>query len=105
MKKLTFNEKIYSILKKVPKGKVITYKDLAHRAGTRAYRAVGTALKNNPYAPLVPCHRVVKSDGFIGGFLGSNDPKSKEVKKKIKMLRKEGITIKNNKISDDGDFV
>ncbi len=93
-----FNSKIYSLLKKVPKGKVTTYKILAEKLGTKAYRAVGQAMRCNPYAPRVPCHRVVKSDGSIGGFMGKMNSKSKEVKKKIKMLEKEGIKIKNNKI-------
>ena len=94
----TFNQKIYSLLKKVPKGKVTTYKALANALGTKAYRAVGQAMSCNPYAPIVPCHRVVKSDGSIGGFLGNINLNSKEVRRKIKMLRKEGIETKGNKI-------
>ena len=94
----TFNEKVYSILRKVPKGKVTTYKDLAEKLHTKAYRAVGQAMKRNPYAPKVPCHRCVSSDGSIGGFSGKWSPKSKEVKKKIMLLRKEGIEVKNNRI-------
>jgi len=96
----SFNEKIYNLLKKVPKGKITTYKVLAEALGTKAYRAVGQAMRCNPYAPIVPCHRVVKSDGSIGGFSGSINPNSKEVRRKISMLRKEGIKIKNNKIVD-----
>ncbi|HLC49864.1 MAG TPA: MGMT family protein [Candidatus Nanoarchaeia archaeon] len=93
-----FNEKVYSLLRKVPKGKVTTYKILAEALGTKAYRAVGQAMRCNPYAPKVPCHRVVASNGSIGGFMGSQNPKSKEVKKKIMVLSKEGVKIKNNKI-------
>lgn len=93
-----FNEKIYNLLKKVPKGKVTTYKILASKLHTKAYRAVGQAMRCNPYAPIVPCHRVVKSDGSIGGFSGSLNPNSKEVKKKIQMLRTEGVEIKNNMV-------
>ena len=93
-----FNEKIYALLKKVPKGKVTTYKALAEKLGTKAYRAVGQAMRCNPYAPKVPCHRVVASDGSIGGFMGKNDVNSKEVRKKSMMLKKEGVIIKNNKI-------
>ena len=96
----SFNQKIYNILKKVPKGKVTTYKILAEAAGTKAYRAVGQAMRCNPYAPIVPCHRVVASDGTIGGFQGSKNPKSKEVKRKIGMLRKEGLEIRNKRIAD-----
>lgn len=98
--KNSFNEKIYALLRKVPKGKVTTYKALAEALGTKAYRAVGQAMRCNSYAPKVPCHRCVASDGSIGGFSGSGNPNSKEVKRKIRMLRKEGIRLKNNKIVD-----
>ena len=94
----SFNQKIYSLLKKVPKGKITTYKALANALGTKAYRAVGQAMRCNPYAPIVPCHRVVKSDGSIGGFSGSINPNSKEVKRKIRMLMQESVKIKNRKI-------
>ena len=94
----TFNQKIYNLLKKVPKGKVTTYKLLAEKMRTKAYRAVGQAMRCNPYAPEVPCHRVVKSDGSIGGFMGKISKNSKEVKKKIKMLEMEGVEVKNNKV-------
>ena len=100
MQSKNFNEKIYSLLKKVPKGKVTTYKALAEKLNTKAYRAVGQAMRCNPYAPEVPCHRVVSSDGSIGGFMGMKNPNSKEIKKKISMLSKEGVEIKNNRIVD-----
>lgn len=93
---MTFAEKVYEQLRKVPKGKVTTYKILAAALGTRAYRAVGSALKNNPYAPEVPCHRVVKSDGKVGGFMGKLT--GDEVAKKIVMLRNEGVEIVGGKI-------
>lgn len=96
----SFNEKVYALLKKVPKGKVTTYKALAEKLNTKAYRAVGQAMRHNPYAPEVPCHRVVSSDGSIGGFSGNKNLKSKEVRKKIRMLRKEGVKIRNSKIVD-----
>ncbi len=87
----SFNEWCYELLKQVPKGNVTTYKELAHALNTKAYRAVGNAMNKNPYAPKVPCHRVVNSDGSIGGFASGS-------KNKIKMLKKEGIEIRNNKI-------
>jgi len=87
----TFNEKIWELAKKIPKGRVTTYKELARVVKTKAYRAVGNALNKNPYAPKVPCHRVVNSDGSVGGFASG-------VRNKIKLLKKEGIKIKNNKI-------
>ena len=96
----TFTQKIYQLTEKIPKGRVTTYKILAETAGTKAYRAVGQALRCNPYSPIVSCHRVVKSDGSIGGFSGKDNPKSKEVKRKIMMLIREGIKVKNNKIVD-----
>lgn len=91
--KNSFNEKCYSVLLKVPKGKVTTYKEIAKAIHSKAYRAVGNAMNKNPYAPKVPCHRVVKSDGEVGGFASGT-------KKKIEILRKEGIEInKDNKIN------
>ena len=87
----SFNERCYEILKKVPKGKVVTYKQIALALNSKAYRAVGNAMNKNPYSPIVPCHRVIKSDGGVGGF-GSG------VHKKIKMLRNEGVEIVNGKI-------
>jgi len=90
--KKSFNEKCYSVLVEVPKGKITTYKEIAHKLNSKAYRAVGNAMNHNPYAPKIPCHRVVNSDGRVGGFASG-------VKRKIEMLRKEGIEIdKNNKI-------
>jgi methylated-DNA-[protein]-cysteine S-methyltransferase len=87
----TFNERCYEILRKVPKGKVITYKEIAKALKSKAYRAVGNAMNKNPYAPKVPCHRVVNSNGTVGGFASGT-------KNKIKMLKAEGIEIINNKI-------
>lgn len=89
--KPTFSQQIYEILKKVPKGKVTTYQALAHALNTKAYRAVGNAMNKNPHAPIVPCHRVIKSNGEIGGFASGT-------KNKIKLLKSEGIEIKNNKV-------
>ena len=87
----TFNERCYSILRKVPKGKVTTYKEIAKALKTKAYRAVGNAMNKNPYAPKVPCHRVISSDGSLGGF--ASGPK-----KKIAMLKKEGVPVIAGKI-------
>ncbi|MBL7055267.1 MGMT family protein [Candidatus Woesearchaeota archaeon] len=86
-----FQNKVYESCKKVPKGKVTTYKAIAYKLRTKAYRAVGTALNKNPYAPKVPCHRVINSNGDLGGFASG-------INKKIKLLKKEGVEIKNGKI-------
>ena len=83
---------------KIPSGKVTTYGLIAKKLDTKAYRAVGNACRNNPYAPRVPCHRVVKSDGTIGGFAGKT--KGKTVQNKIELLRREKIQVKNGKIVD-----
>ena len=89
--RLSFNEQCYQLLKQVPAGKVTTYKELAIALNTKAYRAVGNAMNKNPYAPRVPCHRVVNANGKLGGFAFG-------VEKKIKMLKQEGVEIKDNKI-------
>ncbi|MEX0920591.1 MAG: MGMT family protein [Candidatus Pacearchaeota archaeon] len=86
-----FNERCYIFLKKVPKGKVTTYKEIAKSLQPKAYRAVGNAMNKNPHKD-VPCHRVVKSDGDVGGF-------AKGTKEKIKLLRQEGIEIKKEKVN------
>lgn len=91
MVKQSFAERVYKITKKIPKGKVATYRNIAHQLHCKAYRAVGQALNKNPYAPKVPCHRVISSDGSLGGFAFG-------LKKKIKLLEKEGIIIISNKI-------
>jgi len=90
---MNFNEKVYKLCKKIPKGKVSTYKEIgkALKGKGQIYRAIGRALNKNPYAPKVPCHRVISSSGELGGFASG-------IKNKIKLLRKEGIEIKNNKI-------
>lgn len=88
--------KVYAVARKIPKGRVTTYGSIARYLKTKAYRAVGQIMKRNPYAPKVPCHRVIKSDGSISGFSGS-DPKN--IKKKISLLRKEGVSVKNGKVS------
>ena len=82
---------VYKLLKKVPKGMVTTYKELAKASGLHP-RTIGVLMRRNSYKS-VPCHRVVYSNGFIGGY-------NKGVKKKIMLLKSEGVKIKNNKIVD-----
>ncbi len=82
-----FEQSVYKEISKIPKGKVITYTQLAKVLKSHP-RAVGQALKRNPYAPIVPCHRVIHSNGEIGGYNGI-----KNSKKKIKLLKNEGIKI------------
>ena len=83
----SFYQKVWKVIKKIPPGKVQTYKWVAKKLGNEHLaRLVGQALKANPYAPRIPCHRVIKSDRTLGGY-------SKGINKKIKLLQKEGIKI------------
>lgn len=87
-----FEKKVWKTTKKIPKGKVVTYGQIAEVIGCpKAARAVGNALNKNPFAPQVPCHRVVRSDGNLGGYAGG-------AKKKRRLLEWEGIKVENNRI-------
>jgi methylated-DNA-[protein]-cysteine S-methyltransferase len=84
-----FQKKVWQALLKIPKGKTLSYKDLAKKIGKpRAVRAVGNAVGRNPCAPYIPCHRVVRSDGTLGGYSGKGGVKTKRV-----LLIKEGVKI------------
>ena len=66
--KISFKEKVYAVVKKIPKGKVLTYQEVARKAGSpKASRAVGSILSKN-YDPQIPCHRVIRSNGGLGGY-------------------------------------
>ena len=86
-----FRRKVYLALLDVPKGAVTTYGALAKRVGCASAQAVGGALRNNPFAPRVPCHRVLAADGSIGGFNGHR--KGAEIARKIALLRSEGVAL------------
>ena len=91
--KENFNKRCYEKLLLIPKGMITTYAELANSLDSNAYRAVGNAMANNPNPILVPCHRVIRSNGSLGGYaLGVN--------KKIELLNKEGLIIINNKVID-----
>ncbi len=89
---IQFDARVYEALKKIPRGKVVTYADIARYVkNPRAARAVGNALNRNPHAPKVPCHRVVRHDGSIGGYaFGST--------KKIEILKGEGVVVERGKV-------
>jgi O-6-methylguanine DNA methyltransferase len=88
---MKFKEKIYGLCSSIPKGKVATYGQLARLAGKpKAARAVGVFMKNNPDAPIVPCHRVVASDGKLTGYSGVGG-----INKKQEMLQEEGVIFKD----------
>lgn len=84
MKITKFQEAVYRVVQDIPKGTTMTYAQVAVAIGNpKAVRAVGNALNKNPFAPQVPCHRVIRSDGSIGGFASG-------VEVKRALLRKEG---------------
>ncbi len=89
-----FQKQVWKSLSKIPRGMVSTYGEIAKVLGKPgAARVVGNACNANPFAPKVPCHRVVASDGRIGGYAHGS-------RKKIGLLKKEGIRVKNGKIAD-----
>jgi O-6-methylguanine DNA methyltransferase len=82
----SFKDKVYEIVAKIPKGKVLTYKEVAQRAGNKfASRAVGNILSKN-YNLKIPCHRVIRSDGGLGGY-------NRGLKNKKRILIKEGVQL------------
>lgn len=82
-----FQRRVYMALLDVPAGQTITYGELARRIGCKSALAVGQALKRNPFAPLVPCHRVVAADGSLGGYFGKRS--GEEIEKKRALLEAE----------------
>lgn len=86
-------QEVYNLVSKIPKGKVTTYKILAQRLNIKNPQLVGKILNQNPYLIKIPCHRVIKSNGQIGGYkLG--------MIKKINLLKDEGVIIKNRKVTN-----
>lgn len=82
----SFNQRCYDLLAQIPEGKVTTYKEMAKALDTRAWRAVGSAMAKNKQLFVIPCHRVVRSDGSIGEYaLGSE--------KKAELLAGEGVDV------------
>ena len=87
LKGTKFQLKVWNYLKSIPKGKVKSYKEVAIGINRpKSARAVANACAKNPYAPKIPCHRVIRSDGTIGGFSASGGIKAKK-----KLLKKEGL--------------
>lgn len=87
-----FYVKVWKAMDKIPRGKVATYKELARAIGNpHAARAIGNACNKNPNAPQTPCHRVIASNGSLGGYaLGLH--------KKVQLLEREGVEIVDNRI-------
>jgi len=101
MADVSFSEKVYSLLGKVPRGKVTTYSALARAAGRPgAARAVGTLMRKNARPEEIPCYRVVRSDGSVGEYSGKGGAPGKAA-----MLKKDGLWIIGRKISSLGSFL
>ena len=88
-----FEERVLDLVKGIPPGRVATYRDLARALGTEAYQAVGQALGRNTRPIEIPCHRVVRSDGRVGGYAGRGDSR-----KKSAVLRGEGVRISQGRV-------
>ena len=89
LKGTEFQLKVWSYLRKIPRGTVKTYSQVAKDIGKPlAVRAVANAIGKNPYAPKIPCHRVIRSDGSLGGYSGRGGIKTKRF-----LLKKEGIML------------
>lgn len=93
MKETSFTEKVHQVVRQIPAGKVLSYQEVAKLAGSpRAYRAVGNIMHNNPDPKNIPCHRVVASNNYLGGYAWGKAAK-------IKKLITEGWKINGDKIS------
>jgi methylated-DNA-[protein]-cysteine S-methyltransferase len=88
-----FDHKVFSLASRIPKGKVTTYGEVARAVGVNSPRAVGQALKRNDRPIVIPCHRVVRSDGLAGGYMGRA-----RSGKKAALLRKEGVAVERGRI-------
>ena len=91
-----FAQRVYEVTRSIPRGKVASYGDIARALGIRSAQAVGQALKRNPFAPDVPCHRVVAGNGSLGGFFGAIE--GGKISEKEALLRSEGVAIELGRI-------
>ena len=87
-----FSESVLKALLKVKPGEITTYSDLAKSINSKAYRAVGGVLRNNPLPLIIPCHRVIKQDGKLGGFMGKMD-RDWQTNLKRSLLKIEGNIV------------
>ncbi len=94
---MTFDQRVWAMTARIPRGMVTTYSQIAQALGTRGCRAVGGALNRNPHAPKVPCHRVVGADGALRGFAGGIDAKRE-------LLGAEGVPMIGEKVDLSGCF-
>lgn len=97
-----FQKRVYAATREIPRGKVTTYRSLSQTIGCRSSRAVGQALKVNPFAPEVPCHRVIRSDLTIGGFSGNLE--GPQIERKKALLLKEGVQFEGDRLRNPDDL-
>ena len=90
-----FERRVYDAISRIPRGKVSTYKLVAASLGCGSCQAVGQALKRNPFAPEVPCHRVIASDLTLGGFSGQRTGRA--IHRKKALLGREGVVFRNGR--------
>jgi len=93
-----FQERVYAALRRIPRGRVITYARLARTLACRSPRAVGQALRCNPFAPSVPCHRVISSNLTPGGYQGKTS--GAQLRRKLALLKAEGVLFTGNRLAD-----
>ena len=94
----SFQRKVYEAVLAVPCGYVTTYQLLGNAIGCRSPRAIGQALRRNPFAPVVPCHRVIATGATIGGFAGKRE--GAKITEKRKLLLEEGVTFTGGRLTD-----
>lgn len=90
-----FSRDVINIVINIPFGQTITYSDIAKKLNSKAYRAIGNILRKNPLPLIIPCHRVIKKNGKIGGYMGTNDENSWQIrfKKYLLKIEKEGLKL------------
>ena len=98
-----FQQSVYNSLVRIPSGRVTTYARLAAAIGCRSPRAVGQALRRNPFAPKVPCHRVIASDLTPGGFNGARS--GEDLERKLRRLKAEGVLFRDGRLADPARVV
>jgi len=98
-----FQRKVYHALCAVPAGRVTTYRALARAVGSPSARAVGNALRKNPLAPGVPCHRVIRADRTPGGYAGAMEGPS--LARKLALLEAEGVVFRKGRLADPSQLM
>ena len=93
-----YQRTVYEAVKLIPVGRVSTYARISRLVGAGSPRSAGQALKKNPFAPDVPCHRVISSDLTMGGFCGRRS--GPEVERKLRLLAEEGVIFAHGKLAD-----